>query len=99
MFSIPIYAQRIGDTLISYLDTINVHGKVIDSQGRSISNAIVVYGNDQFVKTNNDGIFKIVGVKLVENFKVLSSSGTAYFANQSSRYLLITIKENEVKRI
>lgn len=32
------------------------------------------------------------------NFKVLSSSGTAYFASQSSRYLLITIKENEVKQ-
>jgi TonB family protein len=96
LFFQDIKAQKIGDTVISYIDTINVYGKVIDIKGQPVKDALIFCGFEKSTKTDKHGRFEINGIKPIENFIVTSSKGKIYFKNNSSRYLLIKIEPPKV---
>lgn len=94
--NLSAYSQKSSDTSITYIDTINVYGKVINLRGKVVRNALVVHGYNQVTRTNENGFFKISGVKPTDRIIVDSNEGTAYFNNISSRYLLVKVKPTEI---
>lgn len=94
--NLSAYSQKSIDTLITYIDTINVHGKVVNFKGELVRNALIIYGNDQITKTDENGFFKLFGLKPNNRIIVDSNQGIAYYNNVSSRYLLVSVKPEEI---
>lgn len=91
--------QKVDDTLVTFIDTINVHGQVINLVGKPLADVTVVYGNDQSVKTDSAGYFYLNGVNPVERLIFDSPTGRTYFTNKGSRYILIKLNPNPITAI
>lgn len=92
-----IYSQNVGDTVISVIDTINIHGKVVNETGRPIFNALIISRtyDEKFqyrsAKTDRDGHFKLNGIKPIDYLSIITENKTHQLTNQGSRYLLIKV--------
>lgn len=103
---ITVFAQKIGDTITMSLDTINIHGVVIDENRKPVANADIFalaytmhsrYTNSYWqAKTNNVGYFTLNGIKPIDTLFIYTSFGKEKLINYGSRYLLVTVKKNDI---
>ncbi|PWS26697.1 hypothetical protein DHW03_11720 [Pedobacter yonginense] len=89
-------SQTLKDTLITYIDTINVNGKVVNQNGAVVKDAVIIFGNDQTTKSDKNGLFRIVGFKPNNSIIVDSNQGTSYLNRVSSRYLLVRLAPSPI---
>lgn len=99
LFSLSVYAQKTGDTIVSLVDTINIHGKVINEQGNAVANALIISGtydedfHHKITRTDKNGLFYLNGIKPIDRLLFSSEDGIADINNNNSRYLLIILRK------
>lgn len=90
-------AQTVGDSIIVSIDTINIHGKVVDEIGKPVVDAIVLSetfdksNNYIQTKTNNEGLFKLNGINSKDIIRVRKQEVAVEQPLKGSRYLFIVM--------
>lgn len=90
-------AQKVGDSLIVSIDTIHIHGKVVDEMGKPIVDAIVLSetfdkGNNYIqTKTDSEGLFKLNGINSTDIIRVRKKEVAIEQPLKGSRYLFIVM--------
>ncbi|TCD07149.1 hypothetical protein EZ449_15275 [Pedobacter frigidisoli] len=98
-------AQKVGDSTISYMDTINIHGKIIDEMGKPVNNALVFSEtfdqNKNYIKTASDslGLFSLSGIKPTDLIRVRTKSIAIVKPLNGSRFLLIEMLPQEIRKL
>lgn len=91
------YAQKVGDTITTVTDTINIYGKVINEKGEALSGATIIsrtldekYKN-RVTTTDSLGYFFLRGIKPIDTLIFYYGMDDKIIRNNNSRYLLVTI--------
>ena len=90
-------AQKVNDTILVSIDTINVHGKVVDERGKPIYNALIL--SETFDKnyniiqttTNKGGLFKLEGIKPTDYLRIRKEEEAIHYSLKGSRYLYVVM--------
>lgn len=90
-------AQKNRDSIIVSIDTINVHGKVVDEIGKPIVDAIVLSEtldkNNNYIqtRTNDEGLFKLNGINPKDILRIRKKEVAIEQPLKESRYLFIVM--------
>ncbi|WP_316785553.1 TonB family protein [Pedobacter frigiditerrae] len=91
------FAQKIGDTVTTLTDTINIYGKVIDEKGEALVGANIISRtvdekyNNRTAKTDINGFFFLKGIKPIDTLIFYYGIDDKIIINKGSRYLLVKI--------
>jgi len=91
------YAQKVGDTIITQTDTINIYGKVINEKGEALKGATVISKaldenyNNRMAITDSRGYFFLKGIKPIDTLIFFHGMNDKIIRNDKSRYLLVKI--------
>lgn len=103
--SLSLKAQKGRDSIIISMDTINIHGKVINEKGEPVKNATVfseTYDEDfNYIRTITDrnGLFKLNGIKPTDWIRVRSATTAIEKQVNGSRFLLLTMEPFHLMRL
>lgn len=99
-------AQKVGDTISIFADTINIHGKVIDQDRNPIGGAelfAIAFGmhsryHNGYRKTLSDktGFFTLKGIKPIDTIFIYTKFGKEIIVNNGSRNLTIVVREHKI---
>lgn len=98
-------AQTTNDSVIVSLDTINIHGKVIDERGEPVTNATILsesFDKDyNYLITNSDnkGEFRLEGIKAADVIRVRTPTMAIEKHVNGSRFLLIQMLPREILKM
>lgn len=95
--SSSLKAQKGRDSIIISMDTINIHGKIVDEKGEPVKNATVLsetYDKDfNYIKTTSDrnGVFKLYGIKPTDWIRARTATTAIEKPINGSRFLSLTM--------
>lgn len=91
------FAQKMGDTITTLTDTINIYGKVINENGEALIGANIISRtidekyNNRTAKTDSNGFFFLKGIKPIDTLIFYNGIDDKIIINNGSRYLLVKI--------
>ena len=92
------FAQKVNDSVLISIDTINVYGKLMDELGKPIYNALVLSEtlDEDFnyiqTKTDKYGFFKLNGVKPIDRLRFRKEKLAVEYPLNGSRYLVVVME-------
>jgi len=105
LIATTLKAQKVSDSVVTYIDTVNIHGKVIDEQGAPLKNVTVLSEtfdkNNNYIQTKTDqnGSFKLNGIRATDWIRVRMEKMAVEKPLGGSRFLLIRMLPLEARKL